>query len=124
MKILLIEDEKKLATFIEKGLAQAGHNIQACSDGAEGLQLAASENFDLILLDLMLPGINGFDILKNLRSFGITTPVMIISALSDTAQIVEGLDLGAVDYIRKPFEWEELLARIRVIQKKITGTAN
>ncbi len=121
MKILVIEDEQSLARFISKGLQQAGYATQFCSDGAQGLEKAASEKFDLILLDLMLPGTNGFDILNNLRSFKVKTPVIIISALSDTAQVVKGLDLGAVDYIRKPFEWEEMLARIRVLQKKISG---
>lgn len=118
MKILLIEDEKSLALFIEKGLQQAGYNVEKSNDGSKGMEMAASECFDLILLDLMLPGINGFDLLKNLRSFGVKTPVIIISALSNTEHVVKGLDLGAVDYIRKPFDWDELLARIRVIRKK------
>ena len=121
MKILVIEDEQSLSRFITKGLQQAGYSVQASNDGAKGLEIAASEKFDLLLLDLMLPGTNGFDILSNLRSFKIQTPVIIISALSGTAQVVKGLDLGAVDYIKKPFEWEELLARIRVLQKKISG---
>ena len=126
MKLLIIEDESSLGSFLEKGLQQAGHSVTLCNDGTEGQKLAAMENFDLILLDLMLPGINGFDILSNLRAFNIATPVIIISALSDTAQVVKGFDLGAVDYIKKPFEWDELLARIRVIQKKSSGneTAN
>jgi len=118
MKILLIEDEKNLALFVEKGLQQAGYNVEKSNDGSKGMEMAASESFDLILLDLMLPGINGFDLLKNLRSFGVKTPVIIISALSNTEHVVKGLDLGAVDYIKKPFDWDELLARIRVIQKK------
>ena len=124
MKILVIEDEQTLARFLEKGLQQAGYNVSVCNDGAKGLEIAASEDFDLILLDLMLPGTNGFDILSNLRSFEVETPVLIISALSQTGQVVKGLDLGAVDYIRKPFEWEELLARIRVVQKKAIGSTN
>ncbi|MFN4000498.1 response regulator transcription factor, partial [Algoriphagus sp.] len=103
MKILVIEDEQKLASYLEKGLQQAGYAVSACFNGAKGLETAASETFDLILLDLMLPGTDGFDVLKNLRSFGIHTPVIIISALSATEQVVKGLDLGAVDYIKKPF---------------------
>jgi len=121
MKILLIEDEKNLALFIQKGLQQAGYAVEKSNDGSEGLQRAASECFDLILLDLMLPGINGFDLLKNLKSLEVKTPVIIISTLSNTEQVVKGLDLGAVDYIKKPFEWEELLARIRVIQNRNTN---
>lgn len=121
MKILIAEDEKKLASFMAKGLQQAGYLVQQCHSGSEALEKAASEDFGLILLDLMLPGANGFEILKNLRAFKITTPVIIISALGNTEQVVEGLDLGAADYIRKPFEWNELLARIRAVQRK---TAN
>lgn len=117
MKILIVEDEKKLAGFIESGLKQAGYITKICSNGALALQDAAAENYDLILLDLMLPGTNGFDVLKNLRAFNIATPVIIVSAISDTKQVVQGLDLGAVDYIKKPFEWDELLARIRTVQR-------
>ena len=124
MNILLIEDEKNLAQFIKKGLKQAGYSIETSDNGSVGLKMAASENYDLILLDLMLPGIDGFDLLKSLRNFGVKTPVIIISALSNTGNVVKGLDLGAVDYIRKPFEWDELLARIRVIQKKNQNTTS
>lgn len=117
MKILIVEDEKKLAGFIDKGLKQAGHLTTVCHSGSMALQKATEDNFDLVLLDLMLPEMNGFDVLKNLRAFNIQFPVIIISALSDTNKIVEGLDLGAVDYIKKPFEWDELLARIRIVQR-------
>lgn len=120
MKILIAEDEKKLAGFMANGLQQAGHIIKQSHNGAEALNLAVSENFNLILLDLMMPGTNGFDVLKNMRAFKVATPVIIVSALSDTGQVVEGLDLGAVDYIKKPFEWEELLARIRTVQRQAT----
>src|SRR5579875_1664661 len=111
MKILIVEDEKKLAGFIDAGLKQAGYLTKVCNNGALALEKAAAEEFDLILLDLMLPGTNGFEVLKNLRAFNIATPVIIVSAVSDTKHVVQGLDLGAVDYIKKPFEWEELLAR-------------
>lgn len=117
MKILIVEDEKKLAGFIDNGLSQAGYLTTVCYNGALALEQAAQESFDLILLDLMLPGTTGFDVLKNIRSYEITTPVIIISAISDTRKVVEGLDLGAVDYIKKPFEWDELLARIRNVQR-------
>lgn len=122
MKILIVEDEQKLAGFIRQGLQQAGYLVQLCHNGSEALNKAASETFDLILLDLMLPGITGIEVLKNLRAFKISSPVIIVSALSGTSQIVESLDLGAVDYIKKPFEWEELLARIRIMQRKIFVT--
>ncbi|MFY1046099.1 response regulator transcription factor [Chryseobacterium sp. GP-SGM7] len=117
MRILIVEDEKKLAGFIKQGLSQAGYLPEVCSDGSEALEIAIKNDFDLILLDLMLPGINGFDFLKNLRTFGSEIPVIIISAIADSKQVVQGLDLGAVDYIRKPFEWDELLARIRTVSR-------
>lgn len=119
MKILVAEDESKLAGFMQKGLQQAGYATERCGNGSQVLEKAASDGFDLLLLDLMMPGANGFEILKNLRAFKINTPVIIVSALSDTQRIVEGLDLGAVDYIKKPFEWDELLARIRIVQRKL-----
>ena len=122
MKILLAEDEKKLSGFIADGLKQAGYVVTQCYKGSDALQQAVSEDYDVMLLDLMLPGVNGFDVLKNLRSFKIKTPVIILSALNTTNHVVEGLDLGAVDYIKKPFEWEELLARIRILQRKLFNT--
>ncbi len=117
MRILIVEDEKKLAGFMRQGLSQAGYPVEVCNDGSEALELAVKNDFDLILLDLILPGINGFDFIKNLRVFGAETPVIIISAIVDSRQVVEGLNLGAVDYIRKPFEWDELLARIRTVSR-------
>lgn len=122
MKILIVEDEKKLAGFIENGLKQAGYITKVCNNGALALEQAVTESYDLILLDLMLPGTNGFDVLKNLRAFHIAIPVIIISAISDTKQVVQGLDLGAIDYIKKPFEWDELLARIRTVQRTSANT--
>jgi len=119
MKILVVEDEQKLAGFIHQGLQQAGYLVQISNNGSEALNMAASETFDLILLDLMLPGMTGIEVLKNMRAFNISSPVIILSALSGTSQVVEALDLGAVDYIKKPFEWDELLARIRILQRKI-----
>lgn len=124
MKILLIEDEPALMSFIQKGLAQAGYNVETSNDGTKGLELAASDSFDLILLDLMLPGINGFDVISNLRSLDVNTPIIILSALTSTDKVVKALDLGAVDYIKKPFDWDELLARVRVIQKKSVSMSN
>ncbi|WP_080241629.1 response regulator transcription factor [Spirosoma rigui] len=120
MKILIIEDERKLARFIKQGLEQNGHVADLTHSGPEGLDCLAGGLYDLVLLDLMLPGQTGFDVLKNLRAFGLTVPVMILSALSDPAQVVQGLDLGAVDYLRKPFDFNELLARIRVFQRRTT----
>ncbi len=118
MKILLIEDELKLAGFIKKSLEQTGYNVDHESDGAAGLQSAMVNDYDLVLLDLMLPAQNGFEVLKNLRNFDNHVPVIIISALANTNHIIKGLDAGANDYLKKPFEMQELLARVRVLQRQ------
>lgn len=117
MKILIVDDEEKLALHLQKGLRQSGYTVDVALSGAAGLEQAAIGAYDLILLDLMLPGTTGYDILRNLRDFGVQTPVMILSALNQVQHVVRGLDLGAVDYLRKPFELDELLARIRTVQR-------
>ena len=93
MKILLVEDEPKLASFMEKGLSDEGHAVTACDNGSKGSELAATEDFDLILLDIMLPGQDGFEILKNLRNFKVETPVIFVSALNESQHVINGLDL-------------------------------
>ncbi len=118
MKILLVEDEPKLNEFVKKGLEQNGYVVDSVDNGSEALNLAASEAYDLIVLDLMLPGQNGFDVLDNLKRFDIHVPVMIMSALNSTDRVIEGLDKGAVDYIKKPFDFGEFLARIRAVTRK------
>jgi DNA-binding response OmpR family regulator len=118
MKILLIEDEIKLAGFVASALRQAGHLCEHFSDGSQGLEAAMIGEYDLVILDLMLPTLDGFEVLRNMRNFKNKTPVIILSALSDTDQIIKGLDLGAIDYIKKPFDLNELLARIRTVQRR------
>ena len=118
MKILLVEDESKLAGFIADGLTHAGHICDLMADGTLGLEAAMVNGYDLILLDLMLPSMNGFDFLKNLHSFNNQTPVIILSALSNTENVIKGLDLGAIDYLKKPFELDELLARVRSARRR------
>jgi two-component system copper resistance phosphate regulon response regulator CusR len=120
MKILLVEDEPKLALFISKGLSDEGHAVTGSDNGSEASELAAANDFDLILLDIMLPGQNGFEVIQNLRSFGVDTPVIFVSALNESEHVIKGLDLGAVDYIKKPFDFDELKARIRNVQRKFT----
>jgi two-component system copper resistance phosphate regulon response regulator CusR len=121
MKILLVEDEPKLNEFIRKGLEQQGYRVDAVGNGSEALELAAAEKYDLIILDIMLPGVSGFDVLENLNRFGIQVPVIITSALGSSERVVEGLDKGAIDYIKKPFEFNEFLARIRAVTRKGHG---
>lgn len=118
MRILLVEDEVKLASFIQKGLEEVGYIVVHEINGSAALETAAADAFDLILLDIMLPGQSGFDVLKNLREFSIDTPIIFMSALSESDHIIQGLDLGAVDYVKKPFDFEELKARIRNVQRK------
>ncbi len=120
MKILLIEDEIKLAGFVASALRQAGHLCEHFSDGSQGLEAAMIGEYDLVILDLMLPTLDGFEVLRNMRNFKNKTPVIILSALSDTDQIIKGLDLGAIDYIKKPFDLNELLARVRAVQRRQT----
>jgi len=121
MKILLVEDEIKLSGFIADGLGRAGHICDQVDDGTKGMEAAMINEYDLILLDLMLPSLNGFDVLKNLRGFNNETPVIILSALNDTENVIKGLDLGATDYLKKPFDLDELLARVRSVQRRNLG---
>jgi two-component system copper resistance phosphate regulon response regulator CusR len=118
MKILLVEDEPKLNKFVKKGLEQNGYTVDSVSNGTDALNLAAAETYDLVILDLMLPGQSGFEILDNFRKFEIQIPVMIMSALNGTDRVIEGLDKGAVDYVKKPFDFGEFLARIRAVMRK------
>ncbi|MEO1051508.1 MAG: response regulator transcription factor [Bacteroidota bacterium] len=118
MKILIIEDEPKLAAFISKGLKQNGYTVDVSAHGSEGLEMAMVNSYDLVLLDIMLPGQNGFEIIKNIKGFKNEVPIIILSALTDTDQVIKGLDMGAVDYIKKPFDFDELLARIRVVTRR------
>ena len=113
MHILIIEDEKQLCQSIAEGLRMDGYEADTCFDGDEGLELCLVENYDLILLDLNLPGVDGLEILRQFRESDTSTPVLILSARGQIQDKVEGLDLGANDYITKPFGTDELLARVR-----------
>lgn len=115
---MLVEDEVKLSELVKHGLEQVGHSISLSSHGRGAVEQVRSDDFDLILLDVMLPDQNGFDVLKAIRKSRVETPVIFISALSESEHVIKGLDLGAVDYIKKPFDFEELKARIRNVQRK------
>ena len=116
-KILIIEDEEKIARFVELELMHEGNEVEKAFDGRTGLDLALSQSFDLILLDVMLPQLNGLEVLRRLRNEK-DTPVIMLTARDAVMDKVSGLDAGADDYITKPFAIEELLARIRVALKK------
>lgn len=122
MKILVVEDEEKIARFIELELTHEGYEVDKVTDGREGLMMAESGQYDLVLLDIMLPGLNGIEVLRRLRK---TTelPVIMLTARDAVMDKVSGLDMGADDYITKPFAIEELLARIRACLRK-KATAN
>ena len=113
MKLLIVEDEEDLAMGLKRGLRKNGYDIEWCSEGREGLELALIEDYECILLDLNLPGIDGLDLLRQLRQKKPQQKVLILSARGTVHDKVEGLDLGAADYLVKPFHFEELLARIR-----------
>jgi DNA-binding response OmpR family regulator len=121
MHLLLIEDETKVASFISKGLEEEGYTVQVAYNGTDGLARLKRETYDIVLLDLMLPEIDGFEVLKTMRSWGNTTPVLILTAKSAKEDIVRGLDTGSDDYLTKPFSFEELLARIRALLRRKSG---
>jgi DNA-binding response OmpR family regulator len=112
-RILIVEDEERLAAFLEKGLRASGHVTTVVADGVSATAVAADDDFDLMLLDLGLPGLDGLEVLRNVRGRGQQLPVIILTARDDTVDRIAGLEAGADDYIGKPFHFEELLARIR-----------
>ncbi len=118
MKILVVEDDIKIANSIKKGLEQENHIVDVSYDGEEGYDLASSETYDIIILDLMLPSMPGEEICTSLRADKITTPILMLTAKSQLRDKVDGLNIGADDYLTKPFEFEELLARVKAISRR------
>lgn len=118
MKVLIIEDEKKLANLISKGLTESDFLTEISNDGEEGLYMATEFSYDAIILDLSLPKIDGLDILKNLRQKQIHTPVLVLTARSEVSDKIKGLNLGADDYLTKPFDFDELLARLNSLIRR------
>jgi DNA-binding response OmpR family regulator len=118
MKILVVEDEHRIAQSIKKGLEQERYTVDVAYDGTEGFDLSSSEEYDCIILDLMLPGMNGLEICRELRKNRNHTPILILTAKGQTQDKVEGLDTGADDYLTKPFSFEELLARVRALVRR------
>jgi two-component system OmpR family response regulator len=118
MRILIVEDESRIADFLQRGLRAEGHFCVIANDGESGLALALEGDFDLILLDLMLPGIHGHEVCQQLRVNKINTPLIMLSAMDSLEDVISGLRMGADDYITKPFSFEELLARIETIMRR------
>lgn len=118
MRILVVEDEHRIANSIKKGLELERHAVDVAYNGLDGFDLATTEEYDLIILDLMLPGMDGIQICSELRKKQIHIPILILTARSQTEDKVKGLDTGADDYLTKPFSFEELLARIRALSRR------
>ncbi len=118
MRILVVEDEKKTANYLRKGLSESGYVVDVANDGENGLMLALTEDYDLIILDIMLPRRDGWSIISHLRGEGRQTPILFLTARDAVQDRVKGLELGADDYLVKPFAYSELLARIRAILRR------
>ncbi len=118
MRLLIVEDEARMAELLRKGLTEEGHMATCASDGAEGFSLAQSYEFDVIILDIMMPKLSGYELAKRLRAEKIRTPILMLTARDSVPDIVKGLDLGADDYMTKPFSFDELLARLRTVKRR------
>ncbi len=121
--MLLVEDDPGLRTMLTDLLIEDGYRVDSAADGQRGLHLGLTQRFDVIVLDRRLPAIDGIDLLERLRSRGVTTPVLMLSALANPADRVTGLDAGAEDYLGKPFDLDELLARLRALRRRHLDTA-
>ena len=121
MRILYIEDNAAAREYVKKGLNSRGIAVELCDDGIEGLERGKNDSFDMILLDLGLPAMDGLEVLTKIREAGVETPILVLSARSQTVERIEGLNLGADDYLAKPFALEELAARIRAIRRRINA---
>ena len=120
MRILVVEDEKKVASFIQRGLEGEGYEVDLASDGEEGVAMGEKTNYDLILMDIMLPKMDGLSAIKALREKEVSAPVLCLTAKDTVEDIVEGLDSGSDDYLTKPFAFAELLARVRALVRRGT----
>src|SRR6202161_188944 len=124
VKLLVVEDEPRMLELLRRGLTEEGHNVICASDGREGWELAHAYEFDAVVLDIMLPKMNGFELAKKLRQRQIATPVLMLTAKDSVPDIVRGLDAGADDYLTKPFSFSELLARLRAVRRRATSRSH
>lgn len=118
MNLLIVEDEVRMAELLRKGLTEEGHTATCALDGAEGLTMAKSYEFDIIILDIMMPRLSGYELAKRLRAEQVRTPILMLTAKDSVPDIVRGLDLGADDYMTKPFSFDELVARLRAVNRR------
>ena len=124
MSVLVVEDDPGTARFLRQGLEEEGHSVDVATDGIEGRAYGHGSRYDLILLDVQLPGLSGLGLARELRREGIETPILMLTARDATHDVIEGLDAGADDYLTKPFEFDELLARIRALTRRRAGVPN
>lgn len=125
MKLLIIEDDAKTGEFIAGALEQAGHTVDQARDGDQGLAMGSTASYDVLIVDRMLPGLSGLEVVRALRARGVKTPVLILTAITAVEERVEGLEAGADDYLGKPFAFTELLARVRALQRRsLSATAD
>ena len=124
MRILLVEDERNVAAFIKKGLEEEFYSVDVAEDGSEGLLMGTSSDYDLIILDVMLPGMNGIEICKKIRERDRRVPILMLTAVDSVESKVQGLESGADDYLTKPFEFSELLARIKALLRRAPDIVN
>jgi DNA-binding response OmpR family regulator len=120
MRVLIVEDDRKLARQLQKGLEEQSHSTTVALDGRDGLEAARQGGFDVLVLDVMLPGLDGFSIVRKLRTAKVSTPILLLTAKDAAEDIVEGLDAGADDYLTKPFSFKVLLARLRALARRKT----
>jgi len=118
MHVLIVEDEKKMAELLKRGLEEENHSVSVSHDGRDALEMAQELDYDAIVLDLMLPGIDGFEVARRLRKNGNRTPILVLTARDTVPDVVRGLDIGADDYMTKPFSFEEFLARLRAVSRR------
>ncbi|MFN0254649.1 response regulator transcription factor [Pedobacter ureilyticus] len=124
MNLLLVEDEPNVVSVVVRGLSAEGFNVSVAPDGTTGEKMALANNFDLIILDIMLPGINGLELCKIIKKEKPNVPIIMLTALGTTENVVNGLDNGADDYLTKPFKFAELFARIRMLLRRYNGSVN
>ncbi len=118
MHVLIVEDEKKMAELLKRGLEEENHSVSLAHDGRDALEMAQALEYDAIVLDLMLPGMDGYEVARRLRKGGNKTPILVLTARDTVPDVVKGLDLGADDYMTKPFSFEEFLARLRSVSRR------
>jgi two-component system OmpR family response regulator len=123
MRILVVEDDRKTARFLKQGLEEEGHAVDVAADGSEGSHLGHVQPYDLIILDVMLPGKNGLQLATGFRREGVQTPILMLTGRDSTEDVVRGLDAGADDYLTKPFAFDELIARVRALTRRQSGEA-